>query len=452
MVNGLASLLVPYGYALVFILILLESAGLPLPGETLLILAATLASVSRLSIVGVIIAAAIGAILRDMGGYWIGRRGGTFLLKRILGRNYEGHISKGRAFFNRYGAGAVFLAMFVPGVRVIGANLAGVTEMPFSTFTFFNAAGGLAWAVTMGSFGYFFGNNLSYLDALLRKLGLGLILAIALIATTIWTGRKISIQETKFRVWMEKMSLILRTQKMQSRLAQWVRTNRGLAFSLAGGLLLAALSGWVFGALGEDVLARDSLTLYDASVSRWLLSFSTEDGSQFFYVITLLGGTWMILLNSILLGSWLTWRKKWYQLGALALSVGGGVLLNLLLKNYFLRPRPDFPNAFYHESGYSFPSGHAMLSVLFYGMASYLISRNYPWKGKVYLALTAFTLSVLIGFSRIFLGVHYMTDVLGGWSAGFVWLTFCVTMLNAVGLSHNKNVMKDEKKYSFASR
>lgn len=93
-----------------------------------------------------------------------------------------------------------------------------------------------------------------------------------------------------------------------------------------------------------------------------------------------------------------------------------------------------------------------MLSVLFYGMASYLITRNYSWKGKVYLALTAFTLSMLIGFSRIFLGVHFMTDVLGGWSAGFVWLTFCVTTLNAVELSRNKSNVKDEKGYSFASR
>lgn len=335
MVNGLASLLIPYGYALVFILILLESSGLPLPGETLLILAAILAANNHLSIVGVVLCAAIGAILGDMGGYWIGRRGGTVLLKRILGRNYETHISKGRTFFDRYGAVAVFLARFVPGVRVVGANLAGVTEMPFSTFTLFNATGGLAWAVTMGSLAYFFGNKLPYLDVLLRKMGLDLIFAISLIATMIWTGRKISNHETKFKEWVGKVSLKLKTQKNRSGFVQWIRTNRGLAFSLTGGLLLAALSGWVFGALGEDVLARDSLTLYDASISRWLLSLATEDGSQFFYAITLLGGTWMILLNSILLGSWLTWRKKWYQLGALALSVGGVFCLTCFSKISF---------------------------------------------------------------------------------------------------------------------
>jgi membrane protein DedA with SNARE-associated domain len=127
MLNGLTTLLIPYSYGLVFFLILLESAGLPLPGETLLVLAATLASKGHLSIVSVILSASLGAILGDMGGYWIGRRGGAVLLKRILGKNYERHIAKGRTFFERYGAGAVFLARFVPGIRVVGANLAGIT-------------------------------------------------------------------------------------------------------------------------------------------------------------------------------------------------------------------------------------------------------------------------------------------------------------------------------------
>ena len=190
----------------------------------------------------------------------------------------------------------------------------------------------------------------------------------------------------------------------------------------------------MFGALAEDVLARDSMTLYDAGVSRWLLSLATEDSSEFFFALTLLGSTWVILPAGLLLGSWFAWRKQRLYLAALVLSVGGGSLLNLVLKNIFLRPRPDFANAFYIESGYSFPSGHAMLSVLFYGMAAYLLARGLTWKGQVRLGVTAFTLSLLIGFSRIFLGVHYLTDVLGGWAAGVVWLTVCVATVEGTQL------------------
>lgn len=431
----LSSLLIPYGYVFVFSLILLESAGLPLPGETLLVLAAVYAASGRLSILGVILSAALGAILGDMGGYWIGRRGGNALLKRISGRRYHEHISKGRTFFDRYGAGAVFLARFVPVVRVVGANLAGMTEMPFSTFTVFNAAGGLTWAITMGSLGYFFGNNLPYLDSLLRKLGVGLVITIGLIATAIWISRQITRHEMEVRAWLDHLKQGLGLQKILTWLTHGFHSNQRLVFVLGGGLLLAAFSGWMFGALAEDVLARDSMTLYDAGVSRWLLSLATEDSSEFFFVLTLLGSTWVILPAGLLLGSWFAWRKKRLYLTALVFSVGGGTLLNLVLKNIFLRPRPDFANAFYIESGYSFPSGHAMLSVLFYGMAAYLLARDLTWKGQVRLGVTAFTLSLLIGFSRIFLGVHYLTDVLGGWAAGVVWLTACVVVLEVIQYS-----------------
>ena len=433
---NLTSLLLPYGYVILFLLILLESAGLPLPGETLLVIAAAMAANGRLSIAGVIVAAALGAVLGDIGGYWLGHRGGTALLKRVTGSRYEEHISKGRVFFNRYGAGAVFLARFVPFVRVVAANMAGMSGMPFSKFMMFNSTGGIAWAFMMGSLGYFFGNNLAYLDSLIKRVGIGVVLAVMFIAAAVWIGRKLSVREADFRLWKEKMISKPRIQGLQLRFTNWVSTNRGLVFTLISGLLLAAISGWFFGALSEDVLSRDSLTLYDAGISRWLLSLATEDGSQFFYAITLLGSTGVILTGSLVMGSWLGWRRQWWNLGALVLGVGGGTILNLVLKNIFLRPRPDFASAFYHESGYSFPSGHAMLSVLFYGIFTYVVSnQGIAWKARIRLGTAALTLSILIGFSRIFLGVHYLTDVLGGWSAGIVWLAVCVTSIQALKAS-----------------
>jgi undecaprenyl-diphosphatase len=448
MLTGLVTLLAAYGYALIFILILLESAGLPLPGETLLVIAAAFASSGHLSIFGVVLSAALGAILGDMGGYWIGRRGGATLLKRILGRNYEGHISKGRAFFNRYGAGAVFLARFVPGVRVVGANLAGVTQMPFSTFMLFNAAGGLTWAITMGSLGYVFGNNLPYLESILRRLGAGMFIAICIIAVAIYVSRQMSRHEDEIRAWLDWLKQSLGLQRFQTWFISKYQSNRVLALSLGGGLLLAIFSGWIFGALAEDILSRDSMTLYDAGVSRWLLSLATEDSSQFFFLVTLLGSAWFIFTASLLISSWLVWRKQWLQLGALIFSVVGGALLNVVLKNIFLRPRPDFPNNFYYESGYSFPSGHAMLSVLFYGMTAYLIaSQGFSWKTQIRLGVTAFTFSLLIGFSRIFLGVHYLTDVLGGWSAGVVWLIVCIATLKFAQLPRIKVLKKTQNDY-----
>lgn len=439
MLTGLTSLLTTYGYILVFFLILLESAGLPLPGESLLILAAAFASSGHLSIFGVIISAVLGAILGDMGGYWIGRRGGSVIMKRILGRRHDEHLSKGRAFFDRHGAWAVFLARFVPIVRVVGANLAGITEMPFSTFTVFNAAGGLAWAVTMGSLGYIFGNNLPYLESLLRRLGTGVFISVCIISLAVWVSRQMGSHEARVRAWLRHIKQVLGLQHFQTWLVNQYQSNQIIVMNLGLGLFLAIFSGWMFGALAEDVLTHDSMTLYDAGISRWILSLATEDGSQFFYLITLLGSSWFIAIASLLMSVWLVWRKQWLQVATFILSVGGGILLNVLLKNIFLRPRPDFPNAFYHESGYSFPSGHAMLSMLFYGMTAYLIASQGPsWRTQIRLGITALTLSFLIGFSRIFLGVHYLTDVLGGWAAGFVWLATCIGLLELAKFPRGK--------------
>jgi membrane-associated phospholipid phosphatase len=179
--------------------------------------------------------------------------------------------------------------------------------------------------------------------------------------------------------------------------------------------------------MAEDVVMKDSLFLYDVGIGKWFLAHATEDSNDFFFIMTQLGSVWAISAGSFLLAGWLVWRKRFASLVALLASVGGGILLNMLLKNIFLRPRPDFVNAFYHETGYSFPSGHSMMSVLFYGMAAYLLANQLKtWKWRVWLGTSAFTLSLLIGLSRLALGVHFLTDVLGGWGAGGTWLMTCV--------------------------
>jgi len=427
---ALTSLLSTYGYGLVFGLILLESAGLPLPGETMLVIASASAASGHLSVFGVILSAALGAILGDMGGYWIGRKGGSVIFKRILGIAYEEHLIKGQAFFMRYGAASVFLARFVPVVRVIAANLAGISAMHFQTFSLYNAAGGLAWATVMGSIGYFFGSNLPFLESLMRRFGTGLVISIGILSFAIWAARMLVRNESKSIAILERVSENIKSMKIQAWLTNRFSINQQRLLYFVCGLLLVLFFGWMFGALAEDVIMKDSVTIYDAGIGRWLLAHATEDSSEFFFAVTQLANLWVIGIGSLALSAWLFLRKQWSALIAVITSVGGGVLLNLLLKYMFLRQRPDFPNAFYHESGYSFPSGHAMMSVLFYGMTAYiLINMTKSWKWRVSFGIGALTLILLIGFSRMALGVHYLTDVLGGWSAGLTWLITCIILL-----------------------
>jgi len=157
-----------YGLFFLFGIVCLESAGLWLPGETALIAAAVYASKGSLSITGVIVVAAAGAIIGDNIGYWIGREGGRRLLARyaLLQRFSERVLPAGERFFARHGGKAVFLARFFGGVRVTGAWMAGITRMRWWRFLGWNAAGGIVWAVAVGLIAFFAGKAAA--DALAR--------------------------------------------------------------------------------------------------------------------------------------------------------------------------------------------------------------------------------------------------------------------------------------------
>ena len=147
------------GYGALFALVFAESAGVPVPGETALLAAGALTRSGHLLLPAVIAIGAVAAILGDNLGYWIGRRGGRAVLLRE-GR-FAAHrrraVAKGDAFFAHHGAKTVFLGRWVPGVRVVGAVLAGASAMPWRTFLVYNATGALAWATGVCGLAALFG-------------------------------------------------------------------------------------------------------------------------------------------------------------------------------------------------------------------------------------------------------------------------------------------------------
>ena len=163
---SISHLLSSYGYLFLFLLVGIESLGIPLPGETALISAAAMAATGRMNIVLVVIAAAAGAVVGDNAGYWIGHRGGIALVRRYgrhVGLNDE-KLDRAHRFFARHGAKTVFFARFIALLRSWAATLAGVGRMPYGTFTLYNALGGAAWASLFGALGYIFGHNLPRLE------------------------------------------------------------------------------------------------------------------------------------------------------------------------------------------------------------------------------------------------------------------------------------------------
>jgi membrane protein DedA with SNARE-associated domain len=151
------------GYVLLFLLVMVESGGVPVPGETALIGASVLASQGKLKIELVIFFAALGAIIGDNIGYSIGRRGARRVLVRP-GRYQRERLQVlevAEPFFERHGPKAVFLGRFVLGLRIWASWLAGATRMRWRSFVFWNACGGITWATAVGLLAYFLGQSAS---------------------------------------------------------------------------------------------------------------------------------------------------------------------------------------------------------------------------------------------------------------------------------------------------
>lgn len=183
-----------YGLIFLFGIVCLESAGLWLPGETALIAAGVYASKGHLSITGVVAVAAAAAILGDNIGYWFGREGGRRLLYRYapLKRFADRVLPPAERFFERHGGKAVFLARFFGGVRVTGAWMAGITRMTWWRFLFWNAAGGIVWAVAIGLLAFYAGKAAA--DALARygvyaAIGVVVVLAVGVVVVHILRRR-----------------------------------------------------------------------------------------------------------------------------------------------------------------------------------------------------------------------------------------------------------------------
>jgi membrane protein DedA with SNARE-associated domain len=183
--SNLDSLLATYGYLAVFVFVGVESIGIPVPGETMLVTAAIYAGTTgRLSIFWVIVASAAGAIVGDNIGYVIGRTGGYRLIKRYgrYIRLEENRLRLGQYLFHKHGSKVVFFGRFISVLRIFAAFLAGVNHMHWRRFLIFNAAGGIVWSTLYGVAAYLLGQQLLRLsgrvDLVLAIVGVAVIIAV----------------------------------------------------------------------------------------------------------------------------------------------------------------------------------------------------------------------------------------------------------------------------------
>ncbi len=193
------------------------------------------------------------------------------------------------------------------------------------------------------------------------------------------------------------------------------------------GLASSLLVLFVVSRLADEVLEKEAFG-FDTSLLLWIHQFSNPSLDAVMLTITRFGDREVIIpivgISIVIL--WLRHYRQEAQIFTIA-SIGGAIL-NTGLKLFFGKPRPELWTRLIAETSYSFPSGHALGSMVVYGLLAYLLTLHYP-RFTPFIYIFAVVLIVLIGSSRLYLGVHWPTDIIAGYGVGFLWLMICTTML-----------------------
>lgn len=229
---------------------------------------------------------------------------------------------------------------------------------------------------------------------------------------------------------MESMLLCLRLRHtfIQARFSP--QGFLGLHFTL--GVIVLIVVGLLFAVIAVNVVSGGTLTIIDANVAQWLHAHSTPVLTQYLLILTHIHDPIVISLIVVLIALYMTFKKRWRDVLVIVLIVEGGMLLNLLVKYAFQRARPSFETPLVMLTTYSFPSGHVAASTFFYGvLAALLISHNPSWSRATCIILVAFVMVIMVAFSRMYLGAHYLSDVLAAFLEGIAWIALCLTAIHS---------------------
>jgi len=446
---GIVSRLGHWGYLVIFLAVTLESAaflGFVVPGETLVLLGGFLAAQGTLDWGDLMVLVCIGAVLGDSIGYEVGRRLGPQGLLRF-GRWFrlsQKHLEHVEEFFRRHGGKAVFLGRFTALLRALTPFVAGSSGMPYSRFFLYNAAGGIVWGVGFVVLGYFVGASWRVVEHWIGEAGavIGGLLAVVLALAWVWrwlVRHEVDVVDRWARFLSQPRVAALRRRFTPQIAFLQARLTPGgyLGLYLTVGALVIVAAAWVFGGIAQDVIAGDPLTVVDMRFAIWLHGHTAPRLTAAMLAISSLGSPVAVGALSLLMAAVLISQRSWRRLLSVVLTVPGGGLLNMVLKQIFHRPRPAFDHPLARLTSHGFPSGHATAAVLFYGLlAVFAVQTVRSWRWRILAVLGALLLIMLIGFSRLYLGVHYLSDVLAADAEGVAWLAVCLTAVETLRQLH----------------
>ena len=456
-----------WGYALIFLISFGESlafVGLLIPGSLIVILFGIFASQGLFKITDLIWFIAIGGILGDIFSYYLGKKG-TKIFRFIK----KHHLEKAENFINKYGNKSILLGRFVGPLRPIIPFTCGILKMETRKFIYWSIFSTFAWAISHLFLGYLIGKSLGDVEIWSTRLAT-LLLYLGIFIVAIYLLKWLIIKKGKQFFALLKSILISFKQALVAnpdikriiekypRFFNFLgkRLTRQNFYGLPLTILTIIFIYALFYFLGiiEDILTTDTIAQADIRLENLLYTFRHPLIAKFFLWVSLFG-KWQIVASLAVIFLIILWlRKKWIYIIPFLLTLGGSTLSDFLGKFIIHRPRPH-EVAFYHENSYSFPSGHATIAIAVYGFIAYFLLKNIKkWKYRINIFFAAVILILAIGFSRLYLGVHYLSDVIGGYLLGSLWLIASLSLtewLIEKGAVEQIVILKSPKKIKIIS-
>lgn len=433
------------GYWFAFFAALFETVivvGLFFPGSTLLLLLGALAANGQFDFGDLLWFAIAGAVLGDNLNYWLGQRYGHKWTSGGIWFITPEHLAKTRSFFDRHGAKSVFLGRFIPSVKEITPFIAGTVGMRHRTFLLWNILGSIGWGLEWVGGGYLFGQSLKLAETWMSRAGLALLFLLILLSL-LWFLKRFVLNNGRvmgrvvISLWRSVKTGLERNQYVRRLIRRHPKSVRFLSSRVSrehftGLPLTVLILAFVyvlalFAGIVEDVITSDTIVSVDYAAAQLIATFRVPAILPPFVWITAWGKPQVVIVLALTASIMLWLFNRKYAISGLLIASLGASIFTSLGKLAFQRPRPI--EAVLIEHSYSFPSGHATGSVAFYGFIGYLLMRSAAgWKMRINIAFSATGVILLIGLSRIVLGVHYLSDVWAGYLVGTLWLIIGISL------------------------
>lgn len=440
-VGDLAS---PWAYVVVALLATLETAafiGLAVPGELGLLVGGYIASEGRASLGAMMAIATAGAILGDSIGFQVGRSFGPRMRhSRLGGRVGDERWERADDFLRKRGGRAVFFGRFVGILRALVPALAGASGMRYRRFLLWDVLGAVIWGPGLVWLGYMAGGSYDKAAQWTGRASLVLLGLIVIVGAVLAGGRWLARHPEEAAAWRDRQldrpvirQIVTLCRRPAGFLSRRLRPGSALGLSLTIQLAVIGLASWLFASVLQDVVAGDELSRIDEPVSRYITGHREAWLTTVLKSVTRVGDPLPLVVLVALVGAW-AWRRSrdWTPMVTMVATLLGAIALNAVVRPLVGRPRPQM-GSIVEAAGFAFPSAHATQTMAVYGVLAVVISRHLKsWPRAVAIWTSATLVVLLVGFSRLYLGINWITDVVGGYALGALWLVAVLATTGAL--------------------